>query len=261
MNKVTGHKRTHDRLGSDEEQVQPSAAQHPTPPLNTSRCTVKAIPGHQPRLQVPPRFPGEPLNPCFGVWGWLPASMVEEFRGKHYAPFMQAPPEAPGPLPASHTPPDLIVQSAVDTGKETDAQLLEQLKQACDAHVELTGRTNAAVTILREPKPLNERVTLLMNASEAGGKLAQHLLSLLECCEPHARARGYFMSLFLAMRRVPSAHRHRMSFIKNLPPTLSPELQSHATAIQDYWVNLANSQRGKEETRELASAVCKHFGW
>lgn len=260
MNKLTGHKRTHDCLGSDEEQVRPPVAQHPRHPLNTSRCTVKAIPGHQSHLQAPPEFPGEPLNQCLGVWGWLPASMVEEFRGKHYAPFMQAPPAAPDPLPASHTPPDLIVQPT-DTGNETDAQLIEQLKQACDAHVELTGRTNAAVRILRDPKPLNERVTLLMNESEAGGKLAQHLLSLLDCCEPNARARGFFMSLFLAMRRVPSAHRHRMSFIENLPPTLSPELQCHAPAIQDYWDNLANSQRGKEETRELARAVCKHFGW
>lgn len=259
MNKLTGHKRTHDC--SDEEQVRPPVALHPRPPLNTSRCTVKAIPGHQSHLQAPPpEFPGEPLNQCLGVWGWLPASMVEEFRGKHYAPFMQAPPAAPDPLPASHTPPDLIAQPT-DTGNETDAQLLEQLEQACDAQVLWTGRTNAAVKLLNEPKPLNERVTLLMNENETGSKLAQHLLSLLDYCKNDARAHGFVMSLFLAMRRVPNAQHHRMSFIDNLPPKLSPELQCHAPAIQDYWVGVANGQRGKEETRELARAVCKHFGW
>jgi hypothetical protein len=145
--------------------------------------------------------------------------------------------------------------------RKTDAQFLEQLQQACDALVLSTGRTNAALKLLKEPKPLNERVTLLMNENETGSKLAQNLLSLLDCCEPDTRAHRFVMSLFLAMRRVPIAHHHRMSFIDNLPPVLSPELQCHAPAIQDYWVYLANGQRGKEETRELAHAVCKHFGW
>lgn len=266
MNKVTGQvtglKRKNEHLDSDEESIQPPATKHPTPSLDTSRCTLQTIAGQQAPLREPPEFPGAPLNPCFGVWGWLPPSLLEEFRGKHYDPLMQAPQQEPDPLPAvpADIPPTVIAQPAVDTGAETDAQFLEQLQAVCKQQVASRGRASIAVEILQRPQPLQQRIALLMEEVHRERKVSQGLLILIERCEPNTRVRDFLMSLFLALLRTPDL-RHRENFIDNLPSALSPELQSHTMDVQNYWRYTAINTQCTADTNELARKVCEHFGW
>jgi hypothetical protein len=263
MYRVTGTKRKNEYVDSDEEQLQPPAAKHPTPPLNTSRCTVKAIAGHQAPLQEPPRFPGEPLNPRFGVWGWLPASLADEFLERmRNDPLMQVPPQEPDPLRVAplDIPLAVVAQSTADTGTDTDAQLLEELEAACEKQVASNGRASSAVKTLQQPGPLHKRIARLIDDVNEDNRVAQGLLPLVERCAPGTRVRYFVMSLFLVMMRTPDG-RHRKKFIDNLPPTLSPQLQGYAVDIQNFWCDTATDMRCIADTQKLARQVCAHFGW